>query len=277
MKGMELFKILIILSISSMVITKDDDNKKKDPGTKEKEKDKKIDKKHYEDMRADLKKEIKELEEKESSLNKKMKDEKAKEGGGDKKKIAEFENELKNATTVKEEKEIYINGSVIPRLKFIKQHDDYMREMKAVEDLLAELSEDDDQKAKLEKIVGDGNTEMDTIYHPIKFLMINETKIMKNVTNQKKKLESFDEDDEENKDKTNKAIKGLEIKLSPISKEIDAKLKNMTTIYNDYKTRPRLQAKREKFVIDEKELKAKYMISLRRPKTKLQKRYRNSN
>ena len=187
-----------------MVITKDDDNKKKDPGTKEKEEDKKIDKKHYEDMRDDLKKEIKELEEKESNLNKKMKDEKAKE------KIAEFENELKNATTIKEEKEIYLNGSVKSRLKFIEQHDNYMGEMKAVEDHLEKLSEDDEQKAKLEKIVADGNTEMDEIYHPIKYLMTNETKIMKNVTNQKKKLEGFNEDEEKNKKNTIKTIEELE-------------------------------------------------------------------
>ena len=261
MKGMEFFKILIILSISSMVITKDDDNKKKDPGTKEKEEDKKIDKKHYEDMGDDLKKEIKELEDKESSLNKKIKDEKAKKGGGDKKKIAEFEKELKTATTAMEEKEIDLKDFVKPRLKFINQHDNYMREMKDVEDQLAELSEDDEQKAekaKLEKIVADANTEMDEIYHPIKYLMINETKIMKNVTIQKKKLDSFNEDEDDNKENTIKTIEELEDKLSPISKEIDAKLKNMTTIYHDYKTRPRLQAKREKFVIDEKVLKAKY-------------------
>ena len=47
MKGMKFFKILLILSFSAMVITKDDDNNKKDPGTKGKEEDKKIDIKEY--------------------------------------------------------------------------------------------------------------------------------------------------------------------------------------------------------------------------------------
>ena len=132
-------------------------------------------------------------------------------------------------------------GNIEKRLEFIKEHKAFMDEMEAVKNERDE-TKDEDSKKELDRIIEAGNKTMEEDYHTIKKLMIEEVEKEKEL----KKLEGEKETKKEDEMKKEKE------KLDETSKKIDGKLEKM-----DYKSKPRLEVKLEKRIIDQKKLEEK--------------------
>ena len=189
-------------------------------------------------------KETERLEEQEANLKEKIDEEKNK-TNTDQAKIDKLNATLINVT---DKKEFYLNfksNTLPPRKKFISQHDHFMNEIKAVKTKFENMTEGE-AKLALEKVFENGTKEMETIYLPIKNLMIEEMKIMNNLTRIFMNVQYYDNDQEK------EAIDELEDELRPKIKEITIYLNSIK-----YKSRSRLLIKAEKFKIDEDDLQIK--------------------
>ena len=184
-----------------MVITDETDTKDE----KEEKHMEKIDKEHYINKKKDLDEEISKLK----------KD---------------------NKSSDDEKKQLEL---VEKRLKFIEEHDDFMKEMKIVKN----AAQDKDSTKELDEILKNGDTEMEDNYHSIKKLMLDEVKKEKDLKKLEEEIEA--EKDTEKKDEKEKKKTKLKDDLTETSKDIDEKLGKM-----DYKTTARLEVKLEKTIIE---------------------------
>ena len=151
------------------------------------------------------------------------------------------------------------------RMEFVTIHDDFMKDREKVinetERIKAIVDEEEKQNLqtklkRLEKLLVNANDEMESKYHSAKTILIAETKIMVELSNKKTELKAEEEKAEEEKDKEKittlkAAIPDLETQLETKKQEVKAAIDRIV-----YRSRIRLEIKRESLILEKKEIKS---------------------
>ena len=230
-----------------------DDEDEGDVVGTEVEENEKLNATFYTDLRGNLENEIEKLKVDETNLTQKIEEEQEKNAKKNQTKIDLWNAQLRNVTATKEDYENF-TSTIGPRLTFISQLNHFISEIKAVKNESEKMEEGDVDNTSLQDVVRNAESEMETMYLPVKKMIIKEMNFIKNLTKLNEDLRAANNKDK--KAKIRNDIISLKEKLRSNKVKIDVKLKE--PVYKNYKTIPRLTNKKEKFIIDEKALKIKY-------------------